>query len=290
MKTKDNYKIKGKNKIINIITLIILIVALYYAYKFYKNNNFNEFIRSEMNLYQSEFNRDSNIKYSKSSSYKINSEVYNDAIFYKTIKVQKNIPYKVTCMVKTKDVLPEIDNSSIGAQISIVGTTEKSIAITGTNEWQKLELIFNSKNREEVKIGFRLGGYLGNCKGTAWFSDFNIESGIESKNSEWKFACFIFENTDVIVEGNQVKLTMTNNDIIDITDTLRRFQKTCKELSNNKMSAILDTYRVSKPITKLTYDKDYGYYVAPEDVEEIIKNTISNNDYDHIFIILRLRR
>ena len=41
----------------------------------------------------------------------------------------------------------------------------------------KIEMIFNSKDREEVDIGFRLGGYLGNCTGTAWFSDFTFEEG-----------------------------------------------------------------------------------------------------------------
>lgn len=284
---------KNKRKSVNffnIIVLIFLFIALYNAYKFYKQNNFNEFIRSEVNLYTSEFKRDNEIKYSNSDSYKISSNALNDAMFYRTIQVQKNTPYKVTCMVKTKDVKPKEDNSGIGAQISILGTTEKSIAVTGTQDWQKIELLFNSKDREEVKLGFRLGGYIGNCTGTAWFSNFTIESGLINDSNEWKFACFIFENTDVVVDGKQVKLNMTNTDILDITNTLKRFKSTCKELSNNKMTAVCDTYNINTPITKLTYDKEYGYYVAPEDVEEIIKDTINKNDYDHIFVIIRLRK
>ena len=70
----------------------------------------------------------------------------------------------------------------VGAQISIIGTTEKSVAITGTQDWQKIEMIFNSKDREEVEIGFRLGGYLGQCTGVAWFSDFTFEEGTLSQN------------------------------------------------------------------------------------------------------------
>ena len=63
-------------------------------------------------------------------------------MFSQEIKVKKNTPYKVSCMVKTNGVEKEEEKSGIGAQISIVGTTERSIAIADTNDWQKIELIF----------------------------------------------------------------------------------------------------------------------------------------------------
>lgn len=198
-----------KNKIIDFIILLILLVILYFAYQYYQTNNFNEFIRSETNLYTSTFKRDDEIKYSDRRSYKIESNEFNDAMFYKTIQVEKNQPYKVTCMVKTKDVVSKEENSGIGAQISIEGTTERSIAISGTKDWQKIELIFNSKDRESVNIGFRLGGYLGEAKGEACFSDFTLEEGIADSNKEWKFACFIFQTTDVTIQGKRVHLEVT---------------------------------------------------------------------------------
>ena len=197
-----------KNKITNIITWVIIITILIFAFKFYQTNNFNEFVRSEANLRTSEFKRDKETKYSKTASYKIISNNENDAMFSKKVKVEKNTPYKVTCMVKTENVVPENEISGVGAQIAISGTSEKSIAITGTQDWQKIEMIFNSKNREEVDIGFRLGGYLGNCTGTAWFSDFTLEEGTLNESKNWKFACFIFENTDVIVNGKETKFNI----------------------------------------------------------------------------------
>ena len=242
-----------KNKVANIITWIIIIIVLIVAFNFYKKNNFNEFVRSEYNLHTSEFKRDNEVKYENISSYKIVSNIENDATFYKKVKVQKNMPYKVTCMVKTENVIPENNVSGIGAQISIIGSTEKSVAVTGTQDWQKIEMIFNSKDREEVDIGFRLGGYLGQCTGTAWFSNFTFEEGTSSQNNNWKFACFIFENTDVVVNGKEVKLSMTDTDISDIRSTIKRFGSTVKELSENKMTA------------------DY-----------------KQNEYDHIFVIIRL--
>ena len=275
-------------KLGNIITWIIVIGILIIALKFYKNNNFNEFVRSEMELHTSEFKRDSEVKCSKINSYKITSNTINDATFYKKVKVQKNTPYKVTCMVKTENVVAENDLSGVGAQISIIGTTEKSIAVTGTQEWQKIEMIFNSKNREEVDIGFRLGGYLGKCTGTAWFSDFTLEEGKTTENNNWNFACFIFENTDVIIDENEINISMTNNDVSDIKDTIKRFKSTVNDLSQNKMTADCDIYNIKDPITKLSYDEQFGYYVAAEDIENSIKKIVSENDYDHIFVIIRL--
>ena len=244
-----------------------MLFLLFYAYEFYQKNNFNDFVRSEANLKSSQFERDNQIKYSKKRSYKITSTTYNDAMFYKNIKVKQNTPYKVTCMVKTNNVKSENNLSGSGAQISIEDSTERSIAIAGTQDWQKIELLFNSKNREEVNVGFRLGGYIDNCTGEAWF---------------------IFENTDVNVNGNNVKLSMTPNDISDIKQTIMRFEKSCREMSNSKMIANCDIYNIQVPITSLSYDEEFGYYVAPEDVEAQIKDTINSNDYDHIFIIMRL--
>ncbi len=278
------------NKIVEFIILIILLIILYFSYQYYQKNNFNDFVRSETKPYTSKFIRDKNEKYSEKASYKIESLEYNDSMFYKKVKVEKNTPYKVTCMVKTKNIHSKQEQSGVGAQISIEGTNERSIAISGTQDWQKIELIFNSKNRDIVNIGFRLGGYLGEAQGEAWFSDFTLEEGIADTNNEWKFACFIFETTDVNIGNNQIKLDVTQTDKKDIADTIKRFENSCRELSQGKMTAKCDVYQVETPISKLSYDEEFGYYVAPEDIESQIKSTIENSDYDHIFVVVRLRR
>ena len=277
-------------RITYIITVIILCIALYFSYQYYQSNNFNDFVRSELNLYTSKFKRDDKVKYSDSKSYKIESQEYNDAMFYEKVKVKKNTPYKVTCMVKTENVEAQNGNSGVGAQISIEGSTERSSAIQGTSDWQEIELIFNSKNKEEINIGFRLGGNLGEAKGTAWFSDFKIEEGIPENNNNWNFACFIFKTTDVTIDNNNIQLQVSDADIRDIEDTISRFQTSCKTLSKGKMTAKCDIYEIETPLSKLSYDEEFGYYVAPEDIEGQIKDIMSKNNYDHIFVIVRLRR
>ena len=89
----NNKKILGK--VIYVITLLFLLVILYFAYEYYQSNNFNDFIRSEKNLYTSKFKRDKETKYSQKSSYKISSDEFNDAMFYKEVQVEKNQPYKI---------------------------------------------------------------------------------------------------------------------------------------------------------------------------------------------------
>ena len=283
---------KQRKKLFEIIRSIIffsiLIVVLYFIYQIFEENNFHDFTKSEENLYSSEFKRDRDEKYSNSASYRITSEDYNDAVFHKEINVKKNMPYKVTCMVKVKDVQAESEKSGIGAQISIIDSTERSIALRGTSNWQKIEFIFNSKNREQVNLGFRLGGNDGNCKGAAWFSDFTIEEGTLDDSDEWRFACFIFENTNVNINNENLSFKVTSNDVSDINTTIKRFETACATLSNQKMTATCDTFRIEEPITSLSYDNEFGYYVAPEDVEEQIKDKINESDYDHIFIVVRL--
>ena len=85
-------------------------------------------------------------------------------------------------------------------------------------------------------------------------------------------------------------ITVTQNDISDITNTLNLFETSCNKLSNRKMTAECDIYQIDTPLSQLSYDKEYGYYASAEDIEPQIKDIIASNDYDHIFAIVRLRR
>ena len=290
METKKEKK--AISKIVYIIVLLILAFIVTKLYSAFDKNNFNDFVRTEYILYTSEFTRDNIIKYSKNDSYKIKSDTPNDAMFYKEIEVIPNTPYKVTCMVKTDKVKTKKEASIGGAHICIADTVEKSKSITGTNDWQKLEFIFNSKNRTSVKVGFRLGGYDDDCTGTAWFSDFTIESGYQPQDTNWNFACFVFTNTDVVIDKNgtksEIKLAMNSTDVSDMRQNMSRFQSSCEELSRGKMKVDYDFITISEPITTLSYDNQNGYFAGPENVEKMIAPYLEGKNYDHIFVCLRL--
>ena len=241
-----------------IIGLVLILISIIFLFKIYKSNDFNNFILSEKNIRSSTFSRDDKEKYSNKASYKITSPDYNDAMFYEIIEVKKDTPYKVTCMVKTNNVESKKNLTGSGAQISVEETTERSIAVAGTTEWQKIELIFNSKNREKINVGFRLGGFVDDCKGEAWFSDFKIEEGKKEENSNWNFACFIFDNVNAVVNGEEAKYSLSEENVADIQDTIRRFERSAQSMSGNKMTANCDIYRKSTPINSLSYDEQYG--------------------------------
>lgn len=279
-------KIIGK-----IISTIITIALLFVAYKVYSVNNFNEYIRAEYNSGVSKFSRDSQVKYSKMDSYKIENTDFNDAMFFKSITVVPNTSYRVSCMVKTENVENKEENTDAGAHICINETVEKSDNVTGTSDWTKIEFVFKSKNRTEVQIGFRLGGNYDDSKGTAWFSDITIESGIADTSSNWKFLCLIFDETNVNLNVNGVEknfhLTLSQSDVEDMKLCINRFKSSMNELSKNKMSVEYDIVETKKPITSMSYDEENGYFVAPYDVKDVIDEYIALGKYDHIFIAFR---
>lgn len=275
-------------KIVNLLFTIIIIIIILKLFKVYQKYYFNEFMKAESNLGISNFTKDDEVTYNNKYSFKIQSPNFNDAIFYKKIKVKPNTPYKLSCMVRTKDIENENEKIGSGAQISILDTTECSESIIGTTDWQKLEFIFDSKNREEFEIGFRLGGNNSNSKGTAWFSNFKLEEGIKDNSNNWNIACFIIENVDVNIDGQNIKLSMRRSDVETMKDNMERFKKSANELSNNKMTVDYDIYEINEPVTTVSYSEEFAYYLDPSDVYEHIKDYLKQEEYDYIFVAVRL--
>ena len=96
-------------------------------------------------------------------------------------------------------------------------------------------MCFNSENRTNVKIGFRLGGNSGKAKGIAWFSDFKLEKGIKTDDTLWNVACFIFKQIDVEIDGERYNFSMSTSDIESVKSNMERYKAACKQLSNGKM-------------------------------------------------------
>jgi len=276
------------SKILNIIFIIIVLLIFYKLFEIYKTYTFGEFTKAENVLGITKFTRDNSVSYKYDYSYKLESNSYNDAIFYKTINVKPNTPYKLTCMVKTENVESENRKNDSGAQISILDTTESSESVQGTNEWQELEFIFDSKNRETIEIGFRLGGNSSKVKGTAWFSDFKLEEGVKDNSNNWNVACFIIKNIDVNIDNKNLKLSMSLRDIETMKANMDRFKISAQELSNNKMTVDYDIYEIEKPVKSITYNDVYGYYLDPSDVQDILENYLDKEEYDYIFVTTRL--
>lgn len=274
-----------------IISITITLALMFIAYKIYSINNYNEYIRAEYASGLSNFVRDEKVKYSKTNSYKIENTDYNDAMFFKTISVVPNTSYRVSCMIKTENVVNKNENTDAGAHICINETTEKSDNVVGTTEWTKIEFIFNSKNRKEVQIGFRLGGNYDDSKGTVWFSDITIEEGMADTSNTWNFLCLIFDKTDVNlnINGNDknFNLTLSQSDVDDMKLCINRFKTSMEEMSKRKIRVDYDIKEIETPITSMSHDEENGYFVSPYDVKNVIDKYIALGKYDHIFIAFR---
>lgn len=280
---------RGKVKVTTIVYIVIIIFLILFAKYLYCKYNFYDYTKGIREAGKTSFTRDSKIVYSDEDSYKIENRNFNDAMFYKKIKVTPNTAYKVSCMIKTENVENMEGKYTGGAQISINGTTETSEAITGTNDWKKVTLMFNSNNRETVEIGFRLGGYEEYSKGTAWFSDIKLEEGQVDTNKNWHIACFTINNIDANVEGfGKVELELSSRDIATIRTNMRRLQEIIPEMSNGKMTITYDIIQISEPLTSISYDEENEYYVDPNDINELISDYIDDTEYDYIYAAVRL--
>lgn len=275
-------------KIISFITFIIAICVLIYVYGIYKTKNLNDFVRAEQTLYTSSFSRDFDISTDEKGSYKIESNTFNDAMFFREMEVQPNTAYKVSCKVKTDEVIKKDINISGGAHISIDGTMERSKLIDGTQDWTDLTLYFNSGNNTTVDIGFRLGGYDNECTGTAWFDDIKLEKGIVDTSTEWDFVCFIFKNLQVELNGQNYNISMNKNDINQMKNGMERFETALENFSKGKIRVNYEVIEIDEPLTTLSYDEENAYYVRPENVSGILDKYLDQKEYDHIFAAVKL--
>jgi len=289
-------------KLFILIVIMLMIAGGYVVYDYIDSSDleiagsmlFNRygFIMGENKLGVSSFFKDANIKYSEAKPLCIESREFNDASFIKDFQVKPYTLYKVSCMVKTEDVMRDEGNRNAGANISVIGTSEKSESLIGDNEWTQLNLYFNSKNRTSVEIALRLGSYDGYAKGKCWFSNFKIEESAQTPDSNWKILCLIYRDIDVDVEINgkmqNIKISMSDDDVSVIKDNIQRYTETIRSFSNNKMTAEYDVVIIDTPIKTLTYSEENGYYVAPEDIEADLKQYLFKDEYDHVFVTCRL--
>lgn len=287
-------KNKGRVSLKTIIYFVFLIIFILIFRHIYCKYNFYDYLKGVREEGKTSFTRDSTVIYSKDMySYKIENKEYNDAMFYKKIDVVPNTAYKVSCMVKTENVVNLEGKYTGGAQISINNTTECSKPITGTNDWTELTFMFNSNNRTSIELGFRLGGYEEYSKGTAWFSDFKIEEGSIDYDKNWNIACFIIDNitttlTEGDKEGSSINFEISYQDISTIKRNLTRLEDSIEDISGDKMSITYDLIEIKDPLTTISYDEENKYYVGPNDVAPLIDKYIQKEEYDYIYVVIRL--
>lgn len=160
--------------------------------------------------------------------------------------------------------------------------------MTGDKDWTQVEFLFNSKKENKVEIGFRLGGNLTEASGTAWFSDIKIEKGVSDGSTTWNFGCFLLNNADVIINNEEIKVSLSEDEKATIRRDMTRLEKSIKEMSNNQINISYEIIEIDKPLTTLSYDDVNGYYISEADAYKLLVSEVLKKDFDHVFICTNL--
>ena len=282
---------KSQNIILNIFFTLLLIAIISGTYFLYKRFYFGEFTKAQTSEVGANF-------YREKEAFCLENTEYNDTLFYKKINVDKNTAYRVTYKVKTENVKGRYEEKEIsendcykyqiGAVCGIMDTTESSESVAGNTDWKEMNFIFYSKNREDLKIYFRLGGYMGEAIGKASFKDFKIEKAKNKKDINWNVVCFNIENIDATLGGKNYKISMTKEDKELVKDNLNSFKNTMKDFSQGKMTVTTNIIDIKEPLKTLSYTDQDWYYIDPNDVYNLIDKYVQSDKYDHIFIATRM--
>ena len=54
------------------------------------------------------------------------------------------------------------------------------------------------------------------------------------------------------------------------------------------MTVDYDVYEINEPVTTVTYSDEFAYYLDPTDVQDIIGEYLEKEEYDYIFVAVRL--
>lgn len=111
---------------------------------------------------------------------RIHSEAGGDLSWSATVAVEPHTTYRLAGWIKTVGVAP---TSGKGALLNVHRLDEAQTApLTGDHDWTAVETIFETADREEIRINCLFGGW-GLVTGTAWFDDVTLEPVEEGATS-----------------------------------------------------------------------------------------------------------
>ena len=102
----------------------------------------------------------------------IESSDGGDAVWDYQLPVRPFSIYKLVGYVKTENVVKTTGQGALFNVHQMIGAKTK--ALTGTNDWTRLELTFETGTRTLVTINCLLGGW-GLAKGRAWYDDVEVQ-------------------------------------------------------------------------------------------------------------------
>jgi len=117
------------------------------------------------------FEVDSTVAHSGKNSVKISSTEGADASWMTVVPLKPFSKYRLSGWIKTENLEP---GTSRGALINFHGTDIRTNSVSGTQDWTRVEVVFDSEANDGLSLSCLFGGW-GKAKGTAWFDDLRLE-------------------------------------------------------------------------------------------------------------------
>ena len=120
---------------------------------------------------KAEFAVDESVAHSGKRSIRISSADGADSSFQSIVIVQPYAKYRLSGWIKTRDLKP---GTSRGALINLHAMDIMTKAVSGTQDWTRVEVVFDTAGTDAVSVNCLFGGW-GKATGTAWFDDVRLE-------------------------------------------------------------------------------------------------------------------
>jgi len=114
---------------------------------------------------------DETVAHTGKQSARISSTDGADASFQVILPVKPFSKYGLGGWIKTRDLKP---GTGKGALINLHAMDIMTKAVSGTQEWTKVEVVFDTEGTDAVSVNCLFGGW-GRASGTAWFDDIELE-------------------------------------------------------------------------------------------------------------------
>jgi alpha-N-arabinofuranosidase len=120
---------------------------------------------------KAEFAVDESVAHSGKRSIRISSVDGADSSFQSIVAVQPYAKYRLSGWIKTRDLKP---GTSKGALINLHAVDIMTKAVSGTQDWTRVEVVFDTAGTDAVSVNCLFGGW-GKATGTAWYDDVQLE-------------------------------------------------------------------------------------------------------------------
>jgi hypothetical protein len=146
----------------------------------------------------SELTRDPEVARDGTWSVRIHAPTANDSAWTQTVNgLAPNANYLLSGWIRTEDVAPWDPAAGGGATLSLWDTWLSTRALTGTNDWTYVSVVFNAGPNGSVTIAARLGYWAATASGTAWFDDLRVREILPTDpHPAWNVLVLIYERTD----------------------------------------------------------------------------------------------